>query len=194
MITIFFVVDVFSQKKEEYDSLIIKQDACLTSDSTLWVTLSKTVREYQFNDVLTKKMETDIQSCFRSVPNSCYVMKPHTSVENCYVITSELDFPIETGNSLVGVVFIHFVPVFLSNMDIVDTILLTETSRKINFKRITTNQPYIPCFITDTFPYQFSYNEKNGKQYCLVLNSCIQHKTTVGAETNNTKRKKKKCK
>lgn len=172
MIATFFVVYGFSQKREGYDSLIVKQDACLTSDSTLWVTLSKTVRKYRFNDILRKKMETDIQSCLRSVPNACYVMKPYTSVENCYIVTSELDFPIETDNVIVGVVFVHFIPVFLSNMDIVDTVLFTETSRFINFKRITTNEPYIPCFITDTFPYQFSYNEKDGKEYCLVLNSC----------------------
>lgn len=192
---IFILANTYSQKNE-YDTTIITSDWCLIKDSTQWITVTKTLKIFHLHDFIKNKIEEDINFCFRSTPNTCYTIRLSKQNQNSYIISSELDFPIEPDKNITGVVFVNFIPVFLLDINVLDSDLFIESSKLALFKRIMLNQHYIPCILTDTFPYQFSISGHETKPYHFVMNSCYQNKEVTDNEGKGKKQKrtKKRCK
>lgn len=191
IVFILILANGFSQRNE-YDTTIITSDWCLTNDSTKWVTITKTIKVIHLQSFLKNKIEEDINFCFRSTPNTCYTIRLSKQNQDSYMVSSELDFPIESDKNITGVVFVNFVPVFLVDINVLDSNLFVETSKLARFERTTINQSYMPCILTDTFPYQFSGSLET-KLYHFVINSCNRSKPAIDTDEKR-KKMKKKCK
>jgi hypothetical protein len=184
--------NVFNQNIHK--DTIIHSDFCCDIIDTNVLIVKRKIAVYQIPDSLYNLLEKKIHDCFPKRKNifSCYNFSLSEATSNTYIVSIEVDYPIEENDNINGVFFVSSVPFFINQKEIENSNVF-ELLDSVVVVRNKIRSEYFSCIKTES-----SYsNEKFSLDemfYYLFIENCYNNDIEKKKKPHNRKRLIKKSK